>query len=90
MKGQITLDDYWFENFSYGAKCRKEGYTNTWDKMPDHDCEVAVIDHEGHKFNTRAYFNEFGNMVYDATKGKGYDICWWKEMKNVSKVVRQN
>ena len=80
IEGQMTFWEYYLENFSYGAKCRKEGYTNAYDRMPDHDCTVAVIDHNGNRFKTRAYINQFGNKVFDATKGKGYDICWWKEV----------
>ena len=61
---------------------RKEGYKNTYtDPKPDHDCDVDVIDHEGNRFRTRLYLNEFGHWVYDSTKGRGYDICWWKEVK---------
>ena len=65
---------------TFGDKMRKEGYTNAYDRMPDHDCDVAVVDHEGHRFKTRFYVNEFGSKVFDATKGRGYDICWWKEL----------
>lgn len=75
---QITLWDYYLENFSFGAQCKKEGYTNVYDRMPDHDCTVAVIDHAGNRFKTRAFINEFGTKVFG--KDKGYDICWWKEV----------
>ncbi len=78
MNGQITLYDYQLEHFSYGAKCRKEGYTNVYDRSPDHDGIVSVIDHNGNRYKTRCYFNKFGNMVFDTTKSKGYDICWYK------------
>lgn len=77
---QMTLFDYYLENFSIGAQYQKEGYTNAYDTMPDHDCEVLVIDHEGHRFKTRAYRNKFGCKVFDSTKSIGYDICWWKEI----------
>lgn len=56
-------------------------YTNSYDQMPDHDCIVDVIDHDGNRFRTRAYLNVFGIMVFDASKSKGYDICWWKEVE---------
>ena len=77
---QMTFFDYYLEHFSIGAQYRKEGYTNVYDAHPDHDCYVAVIDHKGHRFETRFYFNQFGTPAFDATKGEGYDICWWKEV----------
>lgn len=77
---QMTFFDYYLEHFSIGARYRKEGYTNVYDAHPDHDCCVAVIDHEGHRFKTRFYFNQFGTPVFDATKSNGYDICWWREI----------
>lgn len=80
--GQMTFFDYYLEHFSIGAQYRKEGYTNVYDKKPDHDCDVLVIDHEGNRYKTRAFCNEFGYTVFDATKGKGYDICWWRETRN--------
>lgn len=82
MPGQMTFWEYYLENFSYGAQCRREGYHNSYDDPdPDYDMVVDVIDHEGHRFRTTLYKNEFGNWVFDATKGKGYDICWWKEVR---------
>lgn len=74
MKGQITIAEY----FSYGTCLRREGYTNTYDAKPEENSIVDVVDHDGNRFRTALYINEFGNWVYDATKGKGYDICWWK------------
>lgn len=76
--GQMTLDDY----FSYGAQCRREGYTNAWDKKkPECDSIVDVIDHEGHKFRTALFVNKFGNWCFDASKSRGYDICWWRVVR---------
>jgi hypothetical protein len=83
---QITLWDYYLENFSIGAQYQREGYTNTYDRKPDHNCTVAVIDHEGNRFKTKFYTNEFGTKVFDATNSRGYDICWWKEVKTCSDV----
>lgn len=77
MKGQITIAEY----FSYGACLRREGYTNTYDAKPEENSIVDVVDHEGNRFRTALYINEFGYWVYDATKGKGYDICWWKVVR---------
>ena len=65
---------------TYRDKLTREGFTNAYDRMPDHDCEVLVVDHNENRFKTRAYKNKFGYMVFDSTKGRGYDICWWKEI----------
>ena len=81
MTRQFMLSDYDCKGELHcGIQYELEGYRNAYDAMPDHDCEVLVIDHEGHRFKTRAYRNEFGNKVFDATKSKGFDICWWKEV----------
>ena len=56
-----------------------EGYINAYDKMPDHDCDVNVIDHNGDRFKARCEYNKFGKMGFSG-KSKGYDICWWKEI----------
>lgn len=78
---QFDLFDYAHDgSLNIGAQYTLEGFTNRYDRMPDHDCMVDVIDHEGNRFKTRAYVNKFGYPVFDATKGKGYDICWWKEI----------
>ena len=78
IEGQMTLDDY----FSLGAQLRREGYTNSWDKeKPECDSIVDVIDHEGYRFRTALFVNTFGNWVFDASKGRGYDICWWKVVR---------
>ena len=78
---QFSIFDYDHSGgLNIGAQYTLEGFTNVYDKKPDHDCDVAVIDHEGHRFKTRFYFNRFGTPVFDATKGEGYDICWWKEI----------
>lgn len=79
MTGQMTLYDYYMENFSIGAQYRREGYTNVYDAMPDHECKVAVIDHEGNRFKARAVLS-FGSMAF-AGRDRGYDICWWREIK---------
>lgn len=75
-KDQMSLQDY----FSIGGQYTREGYHNVYDEMPDHDCEVDVIDRKGHRFKTRIFRNMFGNMVIDITKDRGYEICWWKEV----------
>lgn len=81
IKGQMDIFDF-IENPSetLGEKLTKEGFTNAWDRMPDHDCEVMVIDHNGNRFRTKAFRDKFGSMVFDATKSSGYDICWWMEV----------
>lgn len=69
-----------------GLKYRREGYHNVYvDKKPDHDCIVDVIDHEGHRFRTTLYRNKFGYWVFDSTKSRGYDICWWREVRELSR-----
>lgn len=73
----MTLFDYWLENHSYGAYCRSLGFTNAYDKMPDHPCTVTVIDHNDNIFDTEAVLS-FGTIVFKGGS-KGYDICWWKE-----------
>ena len=78
---QFSIFDYDHNGgLNIGAQYTLEGFTNVYDKKPDHDCDVAVIDHEGHRFKTRFYFNQFGTPVFDASKSNGYDICWWKEI----------
>ena len=81
MDGQMTLWDYYLENFSHGADMQREGFTNAYDRMPDHDCRVLVEDHNGNRFKTNAIKNIFGHMVFHGSS-KGYDICWWKEVVN--------
>lgn len=76
MPGQITLYDYWLENFSIGARYRSEGYTNVYDAMPDHEGLVDVIDHEGNRFTQQAVLS-FGSMAFRG-RNKGYGICWWR------------
>lgn len=78
--GQMTLEDWYMENFSLGAQLRKEGYTNAYDAMPDHDCEVDVVDHNGNRFRTMAVINKFGNKCFQGPD-KGYGICWWREVE---------
>lgn len=85
MEKQMSIFDFLDindKNIPYGIRCRREGYTNVYDRLPDHDCKVAVIDHEGHRFTTRFYKNSLGSNVFDASKSRGYDICWWKEVDN--------
>ena len=76
---QMTFFDYYLEHFSIGAQYRKEGYTNVYDARPDHECNVSVIDHEGNRFKTKAVWS-FGRIAFDASRSRGYDICWWKEI----------
>ena len=76
LPGQMTLYDYWLDNFSFGAKCRKEGYTNVYDDMPKREGLVDVIDREGNRFTQRAVLS-FGQMAFSG-RDKGYCICWWK------------
>lgn len=78
MIDQITLEDYWHENYSFGAKCRKEGYTNVYDAMPDHPCKVYVIDHDGNRFRSEVVRS--GEQMAFHGADRGYDICWWKEV----------
>ena len=70
--GQITLDEY----FSQGARYRREGYTNVYDKMPEHEGTVEVIDREGNRFRIKAAMS-FGRMVFRG-RDRGYDIGWWR------------
>lgn len=79
MKGQITLWDYYMDNFSRAAQMRREGFTNAFDEMPDHECIVLVEDHNGNRFKQKVV-NSFGRMAFYG-RSKGYDICWWKEVK---------
>lgn len=76
--GQLTLFDYWLDNFSYGAQCRREGYTNVYDAMPAREGKVQVIDHEGNRYTAEAVMS-FGSMAFRCNRG--YNICWWKEKK---------
>lgn len=78
---QFSIFDYNHSGgLNIGAQYTLEGFTNVYDKKPDHDCDVLVIDHEGNRYKTRAFCNEFGYTVFDASKSKGYDICWWREI----------
>ena len=70
--GQITL----FEYFSLGNRLRREGYTNVWDKMPEREGTVEVIDREGNRFKIMAAMS-FGMMVFRGNN-RGHDICWWR------------
>lgn len=80
MPGQISLFDYWLENFSFGARCRQEGYTNVYDAMPEREGKVKVIDRNGNRFTVRAVMS-FGSMAFTGGD-RGYDICWWKYCDN--------
>ena len=75
MPGQITLFEYWLDNFSFGAQCRKEGYTNAYEAMPEREGRIDVIDHEGNRFTAQAVMS-FGRMAFRGSRG--YDICWWR------------
>lgn len=76
-----TIHEMDLINRPYMLICQytSEGYINAYDKMPDHDCDVNVIDHNGNRFKARCEYNKFGTMVFSG-KSKGYDICWWKEI----------
>lgn len=84
IKGQMSMLDIIKDKsgFSCGEQYRAEGYTNAYDAMPDHECEVDVIDHEGHRFRS-VVKQSFGSMAFDLNKygDRGYDICWWREIK---------
>ena len=73
---QMTLFDYYMENFSYSAQCKRDGYTNVYDAMPEREGWVDVIDREGHKFKSKAVLS-FGSMAFSGPD-RGYDICWWR------------
>ena len=86
MQGQITINE-WLGYPEYYDECgqkqkswMREGFKNAYREMPNHDILAEVIDHAENRFKTRIYRNKFGNMVFDATKSKGYDIAWWKEI----------
>ena len=78
--GQLSMLDICADKTGYtiGEQYRNEGYTNSRDAMPDHECEVEVIDHNGNRFQATAKMS-FGRMVFQGSKG--YDICWWREAK---------
>lgn len=85
MKGQITIYE-WLGYPKYYDRCSRqmqeyihEGYRNAYEDPPNHECLCTVIDHAGHRWKSRFYQNQFGIWVWDATKSRGYDICWWKE-----------
>ena len=85
-KGQMSLFDY----FSQGARFEREGYTNAWDKAkPESDSIVDVIDHDGNRFKTAMYVNVFGTWVFDASKDRGYDICWWRVVRPFNEQDRE-
>ena len=62
-----------------------DGWTNCWDAMPEKPGTYLVEDREGNRFKADAHIS-FGNMVWTVgRRDKGYDICWWKEIKESSK-----
>ena len=67
--------------FSIGEQYQHKGFTNAWDAMPDHECVVEVIDHNGNRFKSEVKAS-FGSMVFDTNRygSQGYDICWWREL----------
>lgn len=78
--GQMSVFDFIEDPYEpLWKKLTREGYTNSYDKMPDHPCDIDVIDREGHRFRTKAV-ESFGSIAFDATKGRGYDFCWWREV----------
>lgn len=77
---QFSIFDYDHNGgLNIGAQYTLEGFTNVYDKKPDHECNVIVIDHEGNRFKTKAVWS-FGRIAFDASRSRGYDICWWKEI----------
>lgn len=85
--GQLNLIDLMQDKtgYSIGEQYRSEGYTNAYDAMPDHPCKVDVIDHEGNRFQIECV-ESFGRMAFNVGHhGKGYDICWWKEIEKPKK-----
>jgi len=83
IEGQLDLIDLMQDKtgYSIGEQYRSEGYTNACDAMPDHPCMVDVIDHEGNRFMVDCV-ESFGKMAFSVgNRGKGYDICWWREVK---------
>ena len=84
IEGQLNLIDLMQDKtgYSIGDQYRSEGYINAYDAMPDHPCEVDVIDHAGNRFRIECQRGLDGSMVfYVGNRGKGYDICWWREVK---------
>lgn len=77
---QFSIFDYDHNGeLNIGAQYTLEGFTNVYDKKPDHECNVIVIDHEGNRFKTKVV-RSFGRIAFDASRSRGYDICWWKEI----------
>ena len=84
IEGQLNLIDLMQDKtgYSIGEQYRSEGYTNAYDAMPDHPCKVNVIDHKGNRFQIECRKGLDGGMVfYVGSRGKGYDICWWREVE---------
>lgn len=82
MNGQMNMIDFMADKtgFNCGEVYRSEGYTNVYDAMPDHECKVEVIDHEGNRFQVECHKGLGNYMVFEVGhKDKGYDICWWRE-----------
>lgn len=80
MTGQMSVFDFIEDPYEpTWKKYTREGYTNVYDKVPDHPCDIDVIDREGHRYRTKAV-ESFGSIAFDATKGRGYDFCWWREV----------
>lgn len=84
--GQINLWDHYLENYSLGAKYRKEGFTNAYDAMPDHECVVLVIDRNDKRWKCEIK-QSFGKMVFDMNRfgAHGYEPVWWKEIEDPDK-----
>lgn len=83
IEGQLNLIDLMPDKtgYSIGEQYRSEGYTNAYDAMPDHPCKVDVIDHAGNRFQIECV-ESFGSMAFNVGhRGKGYDICWWREVE---------
>lgn len=85
--GQMSLIDFMPDKTGYSIyeQYKSEGYTNAWEAMPDHECEVEVIDRNNNRFKARVV-KSVGCMVFDTNnsgpKAKGgYDICYWREVK---------
>ena len=90
--GQMTLDQYYMDNFSLKAKYEKESFTNCYDAMPDHECVVMVIDRNGKRWKAEVKRSPFdGGMVFDMNRFgcHAYEAIYWKEIEALGEVGEQ-
>lgn len=88
IKGQMTLDQYYMDNFSLKAKYQKEGFTNCYDAMPDHECVVMVIDRADKRWKCEVKKSlDNTGMVFDMNRFgcHGYEAIYWKEIEDPDK-----